>query len=125
MENHASACVGKIMAVIHPHARVISSESNLIDLSRRNVEGINPPGTPHDRVAVTAKYEHMMTVQMHRMIHITAIHKRCFYQVSFMNHQHGNIRENLSVDRPHGLEITIIESQFAIEYERKFPVKVA
>src|SRR5215211_3753996 len=86
--------------MVHPDARIVCHEGDVIALVGQNVQRVHPPRTPRGSYPIASQHDHVMTMQMHRM-HLAAAVLDVYHDDIALTHDvHRDVREEVSVDRP-------------------------
>jgi hypothetical protein len=100
VRDHALGGVLQIVTVVHPDARVVRHESDVVALVRQDVERVDPPRATAGCHTIASQHDHVMAVQVHRMHFAAAVLDMHHYDVALTHHIHWNVREEVAIDRP-------------------------
>ena len=67
MRDQALRRVRQVVAVVHPDARVIGHEGDVVALVGGDVERVDPPGTAGRCLTVASQHDHVVAVEVHRV----------------------------------------------------------
>src|SRR3954451_15049516 len=90
----------EVVAVIHPDARVVGHESDVVGLTVLDVEGVEPPGAAGGLHAVAGQDYRVVPVQVHRVHVPAAVGDPHPHHVALADDVHRDVREEVAVPRP-------------------------
>src|SRR5688500_11881422 len=100
VRHHAIRGMLEMVAMIHPNARVVSNEGNVVRLAVEYVQRVDPPRAARGSDAVAGQHHAVMPVQVHGMHLATVVVDVHGHDVALSDHVHRNMGIEVPVDRP-------------------------